>query len=93
MKIDLSLSALLDIIDPLELGVVVSDIMDQINNSEDSDAIWAMLNDAFEKEYQGVDVASPLYAAEDWFDDNAEDIIKEAGYELNEEEECYEKIL
>lgn len=93
MKIDLSLSALLDMIDPLELGVVVSDIMDQINNSEDSDDIWATLNDAFEKEYQGVDVASPLSVAEDWFDGNAEDIISEAGYELNEEETCYEKIL
>lgn len=84
---------MLDMVDPLELGVVVSGIMDQINNSEDSDDIWAMLNDAFEKEYQGVDVASPLYVAEDWFDGNAEDLISEAGYELNEEETCYEKIL
>ena len=93
MKVDLSLSTLLDMVDPLELGVVASGIMDQINKSEDSDAIWDMLDDAFEKEHQGMDVASPLYVAEDWFDDNAEDLISEAGYELNEEDECYEKIF
>ena len=93
MKVNLSLSTLLDMIDPLELGVVISVIMDRINNSEDSDDIRAMLNDAFEKEYQDVDVLSPLNAAEDWFDSNAEDIISEAGYELNEEEKCYEKIF
>lgn len=93
MKVDLSLSALLDMVDPLELGVVVSGIMTQINKSEDSDDIWAMLNNTFEKEYQDVDVLSPLNAAEDWFDGNAEDIISEAGYELNEKEECYEKIF
>jgi len=92
MKVDLSLQCILSMEEPYAGGVAI-DVKKYVDNSDDSAEIWNMLEEAFEKAYQDIDVLSPLNAAEDWMEMHAEDLIKEAGYVFNEEDNCYEKIL
>lgn len=92
MKVQISLMSILDMMDPLEVDVSVSSICDLINNSEDSEGIWSLLNEAFEND-QDEDIKFPFYVVHQWMHDCAEDVISEAGYVLDEDGECYVKIL
>lgn len=90
MKLEMSLRSIVDMMDPLEVDVSVSSICDCISNSEDSEGIWALLNEAFENDQDG-DIKFPFYVAHQWMQDCAEDVISEAGYVLDEENICYVK--
>lgn len=64
-------------------------IVDMIDNSEWSFEIWALLQPYFEKYVEGsLDTA---IAAEDFMRDEAIDIIKEAGYIVDLDEELIDK--
>lgn len=90
MEVEISLRSILDMMDPLEVDVSVSSICDLISNSEDSEGIWSLLNEAFEND-QDEDIKFPFYVVHQWMHDCAEDVISEAGYVLDEENVCYMK--